>query len=113
MAILTKHEILKEMQAGKLSFEPGLDQFQFQPAAIDLRVGFTFYIPKSSGLTEAGRVGLSFNYSNKNKNDSLDTVELKPGQYFELLPGEFILISTLDKIAINSGSLVGILYSRS
>lgn len=113
MGILTKKEIISEIKKGRLGFEPGLDQFQLQPAAVDVRVGENFYIPKIWGMTERGREGLSFDYSNKNKEEILDCVNLKPGQAFELLPGEFILISTFEKIAINCGDLIGILYSRS
>lgn len=114
MGILTKHEILASIKTGELSFEPGLDQFQLQPAAIDVRVGYNFFIPKVWAFDETGRTGLNTDHlDNELKNEVLDSLHLKPGQTFELLPGEFILISTLEKISMKSGGLVSILYPRS
>jgi deoxycytidine triphosphate deaminase len=114
MGILTKHEILAAIKKGELSFEPGLDQFQLQPAAIDIRVGMNFFIPKVWSFGEEGRTGLNSDHlNNEIKNDCLDSLHLKAGQTFELLPGEFILISTLEKINMKSGNLVSILYPRS
>jgi deoxycytidine triphosphate deaminase len=114
MGILTKNEILTAIAEGELSFEPGLDQFQLQPAAIDIRVGMNFFIPKIWSFGEEGRTGLNTDHlDNEKKNEFLDSLHLKPGQTFELLPGEFILISTLEKISMKSGRLVSILYPRS
>ncbi len=114
MGILTRKEILTAIADGELSFEPGLDQFQLQPAAIDVRVGMNFFIPKIWSFGEEGRTGLNTDHlDNEKKNEFLDSLHLKHGQTFELLPGEFILISTLEKISMKSGRLVSILYPRS
>jgi len=114
MGILTRNEILSAINKGELAFEPGLDQFQLQPAAIDIRVGMNFFIPKVWSFGEEGRTGLNTDHlDNEKKNEVLDSLHLKPGQTFELLPGEFILISTLEKIYLKSGGLVAILYPRS
>lgn len=114
MGILTKNEILKAIEKGELAFDPGLDQFQLQPVAVDIRVGFNFFIPKIWSFGENGRTGMNIDHlDNEQKNEVLDSLHLKPGQTFELLPGEFILISTLEKISLKSGGLVSILYPRS
>ena len=114
MAILSKNELIKNMQDGKLSFEPVVDQFQLQPAAIDLRAGYSFYVPKASVLRDNGRSELHPDHlDNERKNESYDCIRLKPGQTFELLPGEFVLVSTLEKINMKSGKLVAVLYPRS
>lgn len=114
MGILTKSEIMKSLSQGELSFEPAIDQFQLQPAAIDVRVGLNFFIPKTWAFGELGRTELSIDHmNNEEKSEVLDILHLKPGQTFELLPGEFILISTLEKISIYSGRLMAVLYPRS
>lgn len=114
MGILTRNEILSSIKKGELAFEPGLDQFQLQPAAVDIRVGTNFFIPKAWSFGETGRTGMNIDHlNNEEKHDVLDSLHLKPGQTFELLPGEFILISTLEKISMKSGGLVSILYPRS
>ncbi len=114
MGILTKNEIIKSLSSGELSFEPGVDQFQLQPAAIDVRVGSNFFIPKTWSFGEEGRTELMVDHlNNEVKSEVLDILHLKPGQTFELLPGEFILISTLEKININSGRIMATLYPRS
>lgn len=114
MSILTKNEVIKAIKKGELSFEPGLDQFQLQPAAVDVRAGWNFFVPKVWSLGDEGRTGLNADHlDNEQKNEVLDSIHLKPGQTFELLPGEFALISTLEKISMKSGELVSILYPRS
>ncbi|MCL5411004.1 MAG: dCTP deaminase [Patescibacteria group bacterium] len=114
MSVLTKNEIIESINKGELAFEPGLDQFQLQPAAVDIRVGMNFFIPKIWALSESGRKDLNVDHlNNEEKSEVLDHIHLKPGQTFDLLPGEFILISTYEKILIKSGGIISILYPRS
>jgi len=114
MAVLTKNEIIEAINKGELAFEPGLDQFQLQPAAVDIRVGLNFFIPKIWAISDSGRKDLNVDHlNNEEKSEVLDHIHLKPGQTFDLLPGEFILISTYEKILIKTGSLIAILYPRS
>jgi dCTP deaminase len=110
MGVLTRKEILEKLKDGSLSFEPALDEFQLQAHSIDLRIGFTFIVPKTWLLTPAGREALKVSYGEDKK--FFDVVELEPGQYFEVLPGEFIGIATLERIKIPHG-LMGVLYPRS
>ncbi len=110
MGVLTKNQILQSIQAGELGFEPALDKFQLQEHSVDLRLGFTFMIPKSWAMAPQGRVALNVNYGENRKN--FDIVELEAGQYFEILPGEFVAVSTLEKVKI-PGGIMAVLYPRS
>lgn len=114
MCILSKKQILEAINEGKICFIPGVDQFQLSPIAIDLRVGSNFFVPRLSEMTQEGRTQMSINHlDNRKNNEILDQIHLEPGQCFELLPGEFILISSLEKISIKTGGLMGVLYARS
>jgi deoxycytidine triphosphate deaminase len=114
MSILTKKEITKLIKENKIEFEPMLDRFQVQPNSIDLRVGWNFYIPKTWEYNEKGRVAVNVDsLSTEVKKDLYKIIRLTEGQYFEILPGEFIIVSTLEKIKLNSGNLMGIIFARS
>lgn len=108
--ILTKKQILERIKKGELVFTPPLDKFQLQPQSVDLRLGFTFLVPKVWEMTSVGRVALQTDYG-ENRNH-LEVVELEEGQYFEILPREFIIVSTLESLKLPS-DLMGILYPRS
>ncbi len=110
--ILTRHEIADLIQAERLNFEPNLDKFQNQPHAVDLRLGLVFYLPKIWKLTDKGREILNVDVT-KSAGDNFEKIELKPGQFFELSPGESIIASTLEKVSINEADLMGVLYPRS
>lgn len=114
MAILTKNDILDALLKNDIVFNPALDTFQLQPHAVDLRLGFTFHIPKSWRMTENGRVALNIDYLNdQNNNDYFETVTLKNGQFFELLPNEFVIATTHEYIELNRTDLMAVLYPRS
>lgn len=114
MTTLTKKEIINLVKGKKIEFEPELDQFQIQPNSVDLRVGWNFYIPKTWEYNEKGRVALNVNYLEYNtKKEPYKIIRLKEGQYFEILPGEFVIISTLEKIKLNIGDVMAMLFARS
>lgn len=114
MAILNKKEILEYINAGKMALEPGADKFQVQPNSLDLRIGWTFYIPEQWQMTDAGRVVMRPDYLEKKANQNhFKLVKLKPGQYFEFLPNEFVICSTLEKISLKADNLIALLYPRS
>ncbi len=112
MSILTKQEILERISNTNIGFSPSLDTFQIQAHAVDMRLGFTFLIPKAWHLTKKGRVALNIDYFDKNRPSYFETVELEQGQYFELLPGEHVLVSTLESVSIPD-DLMAVLYPRS
>lgn len=112
MSILTKKEILERVRKGEMTFDPELDEFQIQAHAVDLRLGYTFMIPKSWKLTEKGRESLQIDHYNGEQNDCYDIIELEKGQFFDLLPGEHILTSTLESIKWPD-DLMSVLYPKS
>ncbi len=110
--ILTRHEIAQLIQANQLIFEPAIDQYQNQPHAVDLRLGTVFYLPKTWRLTEKGREILTVDVT-QSAGDNYKKIELQPGQFFELAPGESIIASTLEKVSLKSPDIMGVLYPRS
>ena len=112
MSVLSKKEILARIKQTDLVFEPALDVFQVRTHSIDLRLGFTFLLPKSWELTEKGRTSLNIDYLNRVDKKYFETITLKSGQYFEILPREFVVVETLEKVKIPE-DLMAILYPRS
>lgn len=112
MSIITRQEIIDRVASGSLAFKPGLDQFQLQEHSVDLRLGFTFMIPKMWHMTPKGRESLDITHFDKHNHEYFDVIELEQGQYFDLLPQEYILVSTLESLKM-SDDLMGILYPRS
>lgn len=112
MSILTKNQILDRVKKGEIEFKPNLDEFQIQAHAIDIRLGYTFLIPKAWQMTPRGREALRIDHLDKNKPEYFDVTELEEGQFFELLPGEHVLASTFESIKIPN-DLMAILYPRS
>ena len=94
MAVLTKQEILERVKSGSIAFLPGLDMFQLQTHAVDLRLGFTFLIPKVWRMTDRGREALALDPLRDHGPEYFDVIELEQGQSFDLLPEEYVLVST-------------------
>jgi len=114
MAILTKNTLIESLNNKTLIFDPPIDAFQLQPAAIDIRVGWSFYIPHTWKLTQNGREAVVADYVNHTSlEENFRLIKLQPKQYFEILPGESVVASTLEKIHLNSGNIAGILHPRS
>jgi dCTP deaminase len=112
MAILSGKQIVERIREGSIGFKPGIDKFQLQAHAVDLRLGFTFMIPKVWHLTTKGRESLNITHFNKLNSNCFDIVELEQGQFFDLLPEEYVLISTFERIKIPY-DLMAVLYPRS
>lgn len=112
MAVLTQKQILARIKDGSLGFSPGLDRFQLQSHAVDLRLGFTFLMPKPWRMTPRGREALQMDYFDTKRPDYFDVLELEQGQYFDLLPQEHVLVSTLETLAIGA-DLMAVMYPRS
>jgi dCTP deaminase len=110
--VLTKTDILRAIEDGKLAFSPELDGFQVQPHAIDLRLGFDFRLAKTWRLTEAGRQAVTVDPLGA-ANNNFENIVLKQGQYFELLPKEFVIAVTLEEVTLNADNLMAVLYPRS
>ena len=113
MSILTRHEIQQKINNNQLIIEPALDEYQMQPTSIDLRIGWSFYIPYTWKFTDKGRVAVVADYMDySTTHENFQLIKLKAGQYFEILPGEMILASSLEKVGM-SGKLCGVLHARS
>ena len=112
MAVLTKQEILERVKSGSIAFLPGLDMFQLQTHAVDLRLGFTFLIPKVWRMTDKGREALALDPLRDHGPEYFDVIELEQGQSFDLLPEEYVLVSTFETIKVPN-DLMAILYPRS
>lgn len=112
MAVLSKADILERVRKGDIVFTPGLDAFQVQMHAIDLRLGFTFLAPKVWRMTERGREALMIDPLKDHGPEYFDVIELEQGQSFDLLPQEYVLVSTYETIKVPN-DLMAILYPRS
>jgi len=112
MSIITNKDIIERVRKGSLSFKPNLDQFQLQAHSVDLRLGYTFMIPKMWHMTPRGREALDITHFDKRNHEYFEVIELEQGQYFDLLPQEYILVSTLESIKMPT-DLMGVLYPRS
>lgn len=112
MSVLSIKEILKRIESGSIVIEPGLDEFQLQAHAIDFRLGYTFLVPRAWHLTDKGRESLHIDHFSKDFKNHFEVIELEKGQFFELLPDEYILASTLESIKL-PGDLMSVLYPRS
>ena len=113
MSILTRSDIQKEIETGGLTFSPALDRFQLQPHAVDLRLGYKFLIPRNWTIDEKGRRAIKVAIDDVQAHrEQFDEIQLQPGQYFELLPNEFVIGTSLESIEINSMNLMAILFPR-
>lgn len=111
--ILIKQEIKKRIKDKKLVFSPNLDAFQLQPHAVDLRLGNVFHLPKTWDLNDSGRIAVNVDPMRLSNGSNYDEVKLKNGQFFEILPGEFVVGTTRERIEMNSEDLMAVLYPRS
>ncbi|MFA6250833.1 MAG: dCTP deaminase [Candidatus Shapirobacteria bacterium] len=112
MAVLTRKEIVKLIEADSLGFSPGLDKFQLQRHSVDLRLGLTFMVPRLWELASEGRIALNMDRFVGNQKKAFEVVTLEEGQYFEILPEEYVVVSTLERIKMPL-DLMGVLYPRS
>ena len=112
MSVLTKEEILSRINAGDLSFSPCLDAFQVQIHSVDLRLSFDFMIPKLWEMSSQGRVAVNIDYFSGAEKQHFETIRLNPGQFFEILPREFVVVKALEEIVVPD-DLMAILYPRS
>jgi dCTP deaminase len=111
--ILSRDEIVRRITLGELAFSPKLDIFQLQQHSVDLRLGFTFMIPKVWEFTAVGRVALQTDHLVEDaRKQQYHVIELEEGQIFDVLPGEFVAVTTLETIKL-SHDLMGVLYPRS
>ncbi len=89
--ILSDRTIREELAAGRIVIDP-LDEAAIQPSSVDLRVDRLF------------RVFLNHTMSvidvRQNLEDLTRLIEIDDGEAFILHPGEFVLGSTLERVAL-------------
>ena len=111
--VLTKRDIVAAMQKGDIRFTPEVDQFQLQPHAVDLRLGYRFLIPRNWTVDAKGRRAIKVAIDDIDAHrEQFDEVQLQPGQYFELLPNEFVIGMSLERIELNAMNIMAILFPR-
>ncbi|MCX6808277.1 MAG: dCTP deaminase [Candidatus Berkelbacteria bacterium] len=101
MSILTKDEILKAIEAGRIKIEP-FNHAAVGPGSVDLKLGNQFRVFKRSEKI----------YSVTEDLDYHDLTELIEADSIVIQPGETILGVTEEKISLSS-SLCGWLEGRS
>lgn len=113
MAILTRADIVSALQQKSIIFSPSLDAFQLQPHAVDLRLGYRFLIPRNWMVDQKGRCAIKISIDDTVAHrEQFDEVILTPGQYFDLLPNEFVIATSLEHIEMNDPHLMAILFPR-
>lgn len=113
MAVLTKHQILTLLDEKKICFSPSIDAFQLQPHAVDLRLGYRFLIPRNWTVDAQGRRAIKVAIDDVEQHrEQFDEVVLEPGQYFDLLPNEFVIGTSLERIEMNADNVMAILFPR-
>src|SRR3990167_2696966 len=113
MSVLIRQEILSLIETKALVFPPALDQFQIQPHAVDLRLGYKFLIPRNWTIDEKGRRAIKVAIDDVDTHrEQFDEVHLQPGQCFDLLPNEFVIGTSLERIEMNAPDVMGILFPR-
>lgn len=113
MSVLTRHEILNSIEKQEIAFDPKIDAFQLQPHAVDLRLGYKFLIPKNWVIDDSGRRAINISIDDtERQREQFEEVILKPGQFFELLPNEFVIGTSLESVEINAPNLMAILFPR-
>lgn len=108
--ILIKNQILDYIKQGKLKFTPNIDQFQIQSHSIDLRLGYSFMVPRMWGLTEKGREAYLVDYLDER--ERFEIIELEHKQFFDILPKESVVATTLEEVGLPD-DLMAVLYPRS
>lgn len=113
MSVFTRNQIRAAIESEDLRFTPELDKFQMQPHAVDLRLGYKFLIPRNWTVDDQGRRAIKVAIDDVEAHrEQFDEIQLQPGQYFDLLPNEFVIGTSLERIEINSMNLMAILFPR-
>jgi dCTP deaminase len=101
--VLAQPELRAALEKGRIAFDPPLEEKQWGPASVDLRLGFSFTkLKKLDGITVSVASGLGV-LSNAGFWDTVDLKEYDShGQResFFLRPGELILAMTHEKITV-------------
>src|SRR6185437_9726538 len=89
--ILSDRDIRAEIESGRITIDP-YDERCIQPSSVDLHVDSQFRVFANSRYP--------FIDVREEQPDLTDLVEVKPDEPFILHPGEFVLGSTLERVAL-------------
>jgi dCTP deaminase len=101
--ILSDKSIRAELEAGRIIIEP-LDDTSIQPSSVDMHVDRYFRVFRNDTAP--------FIDPKESQEDLTELVELEDGRTFILHPGEFVLGSTLERVALPD-DIVGRLEGKS
>jgi dCTP deaminase len=91
--ILSDRDILEALHSGDIAIDP-FDRPLLQPASVDIRVGSRFLIFSNHRYTSID--------PREKQEELTELVEVPDGECFVLHPGEFVLGSTLERIALGA-----------
>jgi dCTP deaminase len=104
MAVLTRDEILRRLSAGEIVIDP-YSESQVGPASVDLHLASTFRVFR--------RVREIFHVTEEADYEAVsEVIDVAPGDYFVLMPGETCHGLTKERIALPD-DLCGWLHGRS
>lgn len=106
MAVLSKPDIQKYLDQGKLQFAPSLPGDAIAQVSIDLRLGRRFSVFKNKPSY------IPCIHVDHSLWESADLWEHEERDTFRLEPGKFVLAQTLEKVTIPN-DLVGLVEGRS
>ena len=113
--VLAQPELREALAAGRIVFDPPLEEKQWGPASVDLRLGFSFTrLKKLEGITVSVAAGLGV-LSNSGFWDTIDLSEFDAHgqrQSFFLRPNELILAMTYERITVPS-DMIALVEGRS
>ena len=89
--ILSDRSLREQLDAGRIVIEP-LGPNSLQPSSVDLRLDRFFRVFKNHTM---GHIDVR-----RNLEDLTELVEAEGGEPFILHPGEFVLGSTLERVAV-------------
>ena len=101
--ILSDRTIREQLDAGRVVIDP-LDPADIQPSSVDLHLGHLFRVFRNHTM---GHIDVK-----QNLEDLTELVEVTDADPFMLHPGEFVLGSTLERVALPD-DLVGRLEGKS
>src|SRR3712207_3183054 len=89
--ILSDRSIREELAAGRIVIDP-LDESHIQPSSVDLRLDryFRVFLNHHTQVIDV----------KKPHDDLTEAVEIDPDKAFILHPGEFVLGSTYERVAV-------------
>src|SRR5438477_13063921 len=89
--ILSDRSIREELTAGRIVIDP-LDESCIQPSSVDLHIDRYFRVFRNHTM---GYIDVK-----EDQEELTELVEIKPDDVFILHPGEFVLGSTLERVAL-------------